>query len=99
MSEHDRYLATQWRKRLERKGWISLRRSPPPGHRLIDFHVIWKGQLYSGRIVINRVNAEAISQPGSTAFLIKRTDQITEGVWRLSAGGEAGMVRRPWRAA
>ncbi|SJN11598.1 hypothetical protein CZ787_06285 [Halomonas citrativorans] len=91
------YSETFWRKRLERKNWVSLRRAAPPGHKLIEFHIIWKGQLFSGRIAVNRLNAGDMSTPGTVLFLIRRTDQITEGVWRLSAGGETGVVRRPWQ--
>lgn len=91
------YNATQWRKRLERKGWFSLRRAAPPAHKLIDFHIIWKAQLYSGRCVLNLFHADDAITPGTVLFLMRRTDQITEGVWRLSAGGQEGVRRRLWQ--
>lgn len=41
---------TQWRKRLERNGWTGIRRATPPHSDLIEYHVVWRGHLVSGRM-------------------------------------------------
>ncbi|RUR48781.1 hypothetical protein [Vreelandella populi] len=83
------YKATQWRKAMERKGWKLLGKYRLPNE-LIEFHVIHKGRLYSGRCM----GASPIgdfSQPGSIAYVIMRRDLMTEGVWRKARGGQIGM--------
>lgn len=93
----ERYRSVLWRKRLEQKGWISLRRRTPNG-RIIEFHVIYKGQLYSGRCHVSQLHEDAM-KPGAMGYLLGRPDLIREGVWRRARNpeGELGMVRLPWR--
>lgn len=95
--DQQQYMATQWRKRLERKGWISLRRKAPM-HGLIEYHVIYRGHLYSGRCNPATLNSEDTWTVGTTAYLLRRTDLITEGVWRKARNqaGEVGRICRPW---
>ncbi|MDN3561733.1 hypothetical protein [Vreelandella neptunia] len=92
------YAATQWRKRLERKGWISLRRKAP-ALGVIEYHVIYRGHLYSGRCNASSLNGEDMLVAGTTEYLLRRTDLITEGVWRRAKNktGEMGRVCRPWQ--
>ena len=92
------YNATQWRKRLERKGWISLRRRAP-AHGIIEYHVIYRGHLSSGRCNAAELNGEGMLVVGTTEYLLRRTDVITEGVWRRAKdpGGKQGRVCRPWQ--
>lgn len=73
------YNATQWRKRLERKGWISLRRRSP-GHGVIEYHIIYHGHLYSGRCNAAALSSEDTLTADTTGYLLRRVDQITEGV-------------------
>ena len=89
--------ATQWRKRLERKGWISLRRRSP-GHGVIEYHIIFRGHLYSGRCNAATLGSEDTLNVGTTGYLLRRVDLITEGVWRLAKrpDGKMGRVCRPW---
>lgn len=91
------YSAVQWRKRLERKGWISLSRRAP-AHGVIEYHVIYLGHLYSGRCDASGFNGEGMLAVGSTEYLLRRVDLITEGVWRRAKrpDGEIGRVCRPW---
>lgn len=91
------YNATQWRKRLERMGWISLRRKAP-AHGVIEYRIIYRGHLYSGRCNAAALSSEDILTVGTTGYLLRRVDHITEGVWRLAKrpDGKAGRVCRPW---
>ena len=98
MDNHHPHPATQWRKRLERKGWISLRRGMPPTGKLVEYHVIWQGRLFSGRVRLRDTDRVAdYWVPGSPAYLLERRHGITEGVWRVARDQEAipGRVVRP----
>lgn len=86
------YAAVQWRKSLERRGWKRLGKYRLPND-LIDFHIIHRGQLYSGRCIGAHPAGDS-TQPGSIAYVIGRRDLMTEGVWRLSSGGQIGMNTR-----
>ena len=96
--DHHQYTATQWRKRLEQRGWISFRRGAPPGHVLIEYHIIYRGHLYSGRCKMNEIADQETWTVGSTGYLLRRVDLTTEGVWRRARNqaGKAGRVCRPW---
>ncbi len=92
-----RYRATTWRKRLERRGWTSLRRTTPPRNRLIEYHVIWQGRLISGRVQLNTLSDEGYWQPGNPVYLLDRRQGVLEGVWRLAqrkASATGQVVRR-----
>jgi hypothetical protein len=86
------YKATLWRKALERRGWKRLDKYKLPND-LIDFHVIHRGKLYSGRCIGAHPVGD-FTQPRSSAYVIGRRDLMTEGVWRLSSGGQIGMNAR-----
>lgn len=92
----DSYQITQWRKRLERKGWLSLSRATPPIDKLVEYHVVWKGWLISGRCVLGKEIKDDWWQPGTPQYLLSRKHEISEGVWRLAkdSGAEVGQVRR-----
>ncbi len=97
MDQHQ-FTAIQWRKRLERKGWISLRRRAP-AHGVIEYHVIYRGYLYSGRCNTGSLNGEGSLVVGSTEYLLRRADLIIEGVWRRSKRPKSKLDRicRPWQ--
>lgn len=86
------YKATLWRKALERRGWKRLDKYKLPND-LIDFHIIHRGKLYSGRCIGAHPVGD-FTQPRSIAYIIGRRDLMTEGVWRLSNGGQIGMNAR-----
>lgn len=86
------YKATLWRKALERRGWKRIDKYRLPNE-LIEFHIIQKGRLYSGRCIGAHPIGDS-TQPGSIAYVIGRRDLMTEGVWRLSSGGQIGMNAR-----
>ena len=90
-----KYLATKWRKSLERRGWHNIRNGVPI-KRVVEFHIIYQGKLHSGRCKVMHLNSQDTYDPGTLAFLFRRTDQITEGVWRLSRNqnAELGWVIR-----
>lgn len=90
------YKATQWRKALERRGWKRLDKYRLPNE-LIEFHIIHKGRLYSGRCIGAHPIGDT-TQPGSIAYVIGRRDLMTEGVWRraMNQQGELGMIERRW---
>lgn len=90
------YQVTQWRKRLERKGWIGLKRRQADRFRWIEFHVIWQGWLYSGRCKLSLCDEQDHYRPGTTLYMLHRQKDIADGVWRYSRPGEPGMVRRQW---
>ncbi|MBW5801203.1 hypothetical protein [Halomonas elongata] len=81
---------SKWRRRLERKGWIGLRRSLPPTGEWIEFHVIWKGWLYSGRCRLSDYDQADYWREGSMTYLLYRQQDIVEGVWRRCEPGRAG---------
>lgn len=83
MDEDTRYRLTTWRKRLERRGWVSLKRHRPPRDRLIEYHVIWQGHLISGRVQLNTSGDDGYWQPGHPTYLLERGQDVYEGVWRL----------------
>lgn len=85
MDDATRYRLTTWRNRLERRGWVSLRRSRPPGNRLVEYHVVWQGRLSSGRVRLSEQNRDAgFWQPGSAVYLLERCQDVEEGVWRVA---------------
>ncbi len=85
MDDATRYRISTWRKRLERKGWRSLRRGPPPRNRVIEYHVIWQGRLISGRVRLDALDVHAgYWTPGSPIYLLVRGQDVMEGVWRLA---------------
>ena len=90
-----KYLALQWRKTMERRGWHSIRKGVPI-KRVVEFHIIYRGELHSGRCKVMHLSAQDTYDPGTLAFLFRRTDQITEGVWRLprDQSAELGWVIR-----
>lgn len=83
------YKATLWRKSLERRGWKRLDKYKLPND-LIDFHVIHRGKLYSGRCIGAHPIGDS-TQPGSIAYVVTRRDLMVEGVWRKAKGGQIGM--------
>lgn len=97
MDDATRYRLTTWRKRLERRGWTSLRRHRPPRDRLIEYHVIWQGRLISGRVQLSALGDKGYWQPGSPVYLLERGQDVDEGVWRVARGQAAGpgQVVRP----
>lgn len=93
-----RYLATKWRKSLERRGWHNIRKGVPI-KLVVEFHIIYRGKLYSGRCVVGWLSSQDTYQPGTLAFMFRRRDQITEGVWRRArnVNGELGVVVRDFK--
>lgn len=89
-----RHQITQWRKRLERRGWIGLRRAKPSTGEWIEFHVIWRGRLYSGRCRLSDHDQADYWRVGSMTYLLYRQQGIIDGVWRRCQPGKTGMVRR-----
>ena len=91
MSEYE---ITQWRKRLERKGWLGLGRSSPPIDRLVEYHVVWQGWLISRRSVLGKEIKDDRWEPGTPQYLLSRKHGISDGVWRLAKdpGAEVGQV-------
>ncbi|WP_043530491.1 hypothetical protein [Litchfieldella xinjiangensis] len=92
------YTLTQWRKRLERQGWVSLRRKLPPNHRLVEYHVIWQGRLFSGRVLLSDHDTQRdYWEPGTPIYLLHRGQDVVEGVWRFARDPAAatGQVVRP----
>ena len=94
----DTYQITQWRKRLERKGWLGLSRSSPPIDRLVEYHVVSQGWLISGRCVLGKEIKDDWWEPGTPQYLLSRKHGISDGVWRLAKDqrAEVGQVRRTW---
>lgn len=92
------YLATQWRKKIERsrKGWRRISNAMLP-HCVIEFHIIHGGQLYSGRCHGRHLLDQDASTPGTLAYVIQRRDLMTEGVFRRAQNqhGTFGFVKRP----
>ncbi|MBB3142842.1 hypothetical protein [Halomonas organivorans] len=90
-----------WRKRLERRGWVSLRRGAAPGNRVVEYHVVWQGWLISGRVLLgHRDRRWEWWEPGSPTYLLERRHDVTEGVWRYCRrrAAQLGQVARrvPW---
>lgn len=87
----------QWRKRLERKGWIGLQRSAAPRRALIEYHVIRRGWLYSGRCELSDYSPSDWAIEGSLVCMLERRYGIVDGVWRWAgpdAGPKGGIARR-----
>ncbi|TFH85840.1 hypothetical protein EQG41_15700 [Billgrantia azerbaijanica] len=87
---------TQWRKRLERAGWTGIRRASPPRGRLIEYHLVWRDHLVSGRVRLADQDHESWWQPGSPTYLFMRGVDVTDGVWRVARNqsARAGQVHR-----
>lgn len=94
----DKYRTLQWRKSLERRGWKNIRRGLPVSQ-VIEFHIVYRGQLYSGRCVVGHLDSADTWKPGTLAYLFRRPDQIAEGVWRLATKTDVdlGWVVRKWQ--
>lgn len=87
---------TQWRKRPER-GWIGLQRSAPPRHALIEYHVIRRGWLYSGRCELGDYSPSDWAIEVSLVCMLERRHGIVDGVWRRAspdAGSKGEIVRK-----
>ncbi|MGQ7247616.1 hypothetical protein ACUN9Y_09775 [Halomonas sp. V046] len=93
MSEYE---ITQWRKRLERKGWLGLSWSSPPIDRLVEYHVVWQGWLISGRCRLDDENRVDWWEPETPQYLRARKHGVSDGVWRQAKGQgeEVGQARR-----
>ena len=90
-----RYLATKWRKSLERRGWHNIRKGVAIKRVLSSTSYI----RVSFTVVAARSCTLTPKIPTTLArllFLFRRTDQITEGVWRLprNQNAELGWVIR-----
>ena len=88
---------TQWRKRLERRGWTGLRRRQPPHNELIEYHVIRQGWLYSGRCRLDDYSEIDRFREGTLTCMLERGYGIDDGVWRRAdpgAGEKGGICRR-----
>ncbi|MFG6159610.1 hypothetical protein ACGTNG_12460 [Halomonas sp. 1390] len=97
MIESDTLLrVTRWRKRLERNGWTGIRRRAPPRDRLIEYHLIWRGHLVSGRVRLADTTDAGWWQPGTPAYLFMRGVDVTDGAWRVCRAQSAlvGQVHR-----
>ena len=94
-TEASRYRATLWRKALERRGWKNLRKGFPMNI-LIEYHILYRGYLYSGRCKPSRLDSRDVMTAGTTLFLLRRTDMIREGVWRRARNqaAETGSTAR-----
>jgi hypothetical protein len=97
-TDASRYRATLWRKALERRGWKNLRKGFPTTC-VIEYHVLYRGYLYSGRCQVNGLNSGDVQTPGATLFLLRRTDMILEGVWRKARNqnAETGTMARRFK--
>ena len=82
---------TQWRKRLERNGWTGIRRQSPPRDRIIEYHIVWRGHLVSGRVRLKDRSDADWWQPGTPAYLFMRGVDVTDGAWRVARD----QTRRP----
>ena len=84
----DAYQITQWRKRLERKGWLGLSRSSPPIDRLVEYHVVWQGWLISGRCVLGKEIKGDWWEPGTPQyrFPASTASAMACGGWRRIRG-------------
>lgn len=95
----DRYRATLWRKKLERsrRGWRRFSSAPLP-RCVIEFHIIQRGVIYSGRWNGTSFDQRDVVTPGTAAYVLTRRDLMTEGVWRRARNQSAdwGVVSRPW---
>ncbi|PSJ23565.1 hypothetical protein CVH10_01490 [Halomonas sp. ND22Bw] len=87
---------TQWRKRLERNGWTGVRRATPPHSSLIEYHLVWRGHLVSGRIRLSDHSSQDVWQPGTTMNMLLRGTDVTDGAWRV-ARDQAGRPRQVHR--
>lgn len=87
---------TQWRKRLERSDWIGVRRKMPPRNRMIEYHIIWRGHLVSGRVRLCDESHDSWWEPGTPTYLFLRGVDVTDGVWRVAKdqNGQVGQVHR-----
>lgn len=97
MDQQTRYRIIQWRKRLERCGWLSLRRAPPLRDRVIEYHVVWQGWLVSGRVRLLDLDYErGYWEPGTPVYLLERGQDVAEGVWRVAKdqSAPAGQMMR-----
>lgn len=94
-TDTSRYRATLWRKALERRGWKNIRKGFPM-HCVIEYHVLYRGYLYSGRCKPLGLDSSDVMTAGTTLFLLRRTDMILEGVWRRARnqGAETGRTAR-----
>ena len=97
-TDASRYRATLWRKALDRRGWKNLRKGFP-GSCLIEYHVLYRGYLYSGRCKPLDLDGGDAMTAGTTLFLLRRTDMILEGVWRRARNqnAETGRTARRFK--
>ncbi|GHA85483.1 hypothetical protein [Modicisalibacter luteus] len=89
-----RYEVTQWRKRLERKGWKNAKRFPATHSDWIEYHAVWQGQIWSGRCRLSDCDMLDWWQLGTHVYLIKWLFEVEEAVWRRTQNQVAGQVVR-----
>ncbi|KAA0015465.1 hypothetical protein F0A16_20460 [Salinicola corii] len=90
----------QWRDGLLAKGWRMRDRHGPPCERLVEYHALYRGEIYSGRCRISRspqtLNWGALTHE---AVLLCNEPHAVQ-VWRLAEPEkpEVGPIKRPPRA-
>lgn len=80
----------RWRDRLIERGWVDRAKHPPPERDRIEYHVVWKGQIYSGRCTLYDHPWSAAGVPGHHCYLIGAPvpEDTTVRVWRLAPGSD-----------
>lgn len=89
-----RYEITQWRKRLEKRGWHNAKRFAAPHSEWIEYHAAWKGKVWSGRCKLSDCDHADWFEPGTHVYLIQRMHEVDEAVWRRTDGRVEGLMAR-----
>ncbi|WP_162617854.1 hypothetical protein [Salinicola halophilus] len=86
-----------WRDSLLERGWHEYDGHPPPEQSMIEYHVIWRGSIWSGRCRLRDQRWSDSSIPGSHAYLVAASfADVPLRLWREADNGRSpvGPIKR-----
>ncbi len=89
MSEISEHIA-RWRERLLERGWMDWPGHSPPTHDWIEYHVVWNGEIWSGRCMLSHHLWSDAGIPGTHRYLIGNAfpNGVTVRLWRMAPGSD-----------
>ena len=80
----------RWRERLIERGWLDPKIYPPPDQDVIVYHVVWNGEIWSGRCRLRDHHYLEATVPGTHQFLMfaYQPEAIPVRLWRMAPGSD-----------
>ncbi|WP_110685061.1 hypothetical protein [Salinicola aestuarinus] len=86
----------EWRDRLLTRGWRLRDQYGPPCDRMIEYHALYRGELYSGRVTISRTPETVRWGDLTNERVLLCNEPGAVQVWRFAEPGApaAGPIKR-----